>query len=60
MRLGHAEVWIGPGAPLSRHLERDDTGQVSLQCEHLQVKHQLDVVFPLLGHAGRTFERHQW
>src|SRR5688572_11592910 len=53
MRLGHADVRVGSGARFPRQLERDDASHVSLERQHLQVEHQLDVVFPDRGNAGR-------
>ena len=46
VRLGHADLRIGARADFARHLERDDARHVGLQREHLQVEHQLDVLFP--------------
>ena len=56
MRLGHADVRIGPRARLARHLERDDARHVGLQRQHLQIEHQPDVVFPHRRDAGRPIE----
>ena len=47
MRLGDADLRIGPRAHLARELERDDARDVGLQREHLQVEHQLRVLFPI-------------
>ena len=54
VRLRHADLRIGAGAAFARQLKGDDAGHVGAQREHLQVEHQLDVIFPLFGHAGRT------
>ena len=51
MRLGHADLRIRARAHLSRELERDHARDVGLQREHLQVKHQLRVVFPVGRHT---------
>ena len=56
MWLGNSDLRIGPGTGLSGQLERDHSGQVSLQGEHLQIEHQLDVLFPRLGYARRPIE----
>ena len=59
MRLGHADVRVGPRAGLARQLERDDARDVGLERQHLQVEHQPDVVFPDRRHAGRPIELRQ-
>ena len=56
MRLGHPDVRVGSGARFTRHLERDDAGDIGLEGEHLEVEHQPDVVFPHRRHACRTIE----
>ena len=59
VRLGHADLRIGARAALARELERDDARHVRLQRQHLQIEHQLDVLFPVGGHARRALERRQ-
>ena len=53
MRLGDADLRIRPRAHLARELERDDPRDVGLQREHLQIEHQLRVLFPVRRHADR-------
>ena len=56
MRLGHADLRIGARAHFARHLERDDSRDVGLHREHLQVEHQLDVLLPRCRSRQRTIE----
>ena len=56
MRLRHADLRIRSRAALARELERDDARQIGLERQHLQVEHQLHVVFPRFGHARRPVE----
>ena len=53
MRVGYADLRIGAAAQFPPHHERYDAGQVGLVGEHLQVEHQLRVLFVCVGHARR-------
>ena len=59
MRIGHADLRVGPVAGLARELERDHAGDVALQREHLQIEHQPRVIGVRGRHAGRTIEIRQ-
>src|SRR5215203_5422434 len=59
MRLWHADVWVGSGARFTGQLERDDPSDVSLEGQHLQIEHQLDVLFPDRWNAGGSIEIRQ-
>ncbi len=56
MRIGDADFGIAAIARFARELERDDAGDVPLQREHLQVEHQLRVIFVGRRHANRAIE----
>ena len=53
VRLGHANLRIGPGALLLADHERDHARQVRLEREQLQVEHQLQVILEDRRHARR-------
>jgi len=44
MGIRHADFWIGSIAGFAGQLERDDSSQIRLQREGLQVKHQLGMI----------------
>ena len=48
VRVGDADLGVGPRADLAAHHERGHAGEVDLVGQHLQVEHQLDV----LGEGG--------
>ena len=56
VQLGHADVRVGPRARLARQLERDHSCHVGLQREHLELEHELHVVFPHGRHVCRAVE----
>ena len=49
MRVGHADLRIGHAAVLVSDHEGDDAREIALIRQHLQVEHQVHVIFP----AGR-------
>ncbi len=56
MRIGHADLRIGPHAAFAPHHHRDDARQVGLERDDLQVEHQLDVVGVEHRDAGRLVD----
>src|SRR5262249_32599142 len=56
MRVRNSNLGIGTIALLARELERDDTRDVGLKRQNLQVEHDLGVVRERRGNAYRSFE----
>ena len=59
VRLGHADLRIGPRALLLADHERDDARQIGLERQHLQVHHQRQVIFEHRRRAQRLLHRRQ-
>ena len=59
VRVGDADLGIGPVAGLAGELEGDDAGDVALERQHLQVEHQPGVVGVGGRHADRAVEVRQ-
>ena len=60
MPFRHADFAIGPVAAFAPDDKRDRAGQIGLEGQCLQVKHELNVIAPLVGNAGRTVGRWQF
>ena len=60
MRIGHADLGVGPVAGLARQLEGDDAGDIGLEGQDLQVEHQAGVVGVGGGHAHGALEVPAW
>ena len=59
MRLGHADLRVGPRALLLADHEGDDARQVRLQRQQLQIHHQREVILERRRDALRLLERRQ-
>ena len=57
VRLGDAEVRIGPAAQLAAQHEGEDAGDVGLEGDGHQVEHQPDVIAVVVGDADRRIGR---
>ena len=59
MRVGHADLRIGHAAVLVSHHEGDDAREIALKRQHLQVEHQVHVIFPARRDAGGMIDERQ-
>ena len=56
MWLGDPNLWVRSGTPLTSELEGDHPSQIGLEGQDLEVHHELNVIFPILGYAGWSLE----
>ena len=54
VRIRHSDLGIRAVAQLARELERDDPGDVRLECQNLQIEHELRVIGECRGNTDRT------
>ena len=59
MRFGHADLGVGALAGFASKLEGDDSSDVSLERQHLQVEHQLGVIAVTNRNADRPIKIRQ-
>ncbi len=60
MRVGHADLRVGPVAGLPRELEGDHPGDISLHSEQLQVEHQASMIGIRCRHSDGSIEFGKW
>ena len=59
MRVGHADLWKGHAALFAPDHHRNDTSEIALIRQYLQVEHQLDVLFVTGRNARGMVDRRQ-
>ena len=59
MRVGHANLRVGHAAVLVSHHERDDPREVALKRQHLQIEHQIQMIFPARRDARGMIDERQ-
>src|SRR5687768_18008364 len=57
--VGYAAAWVDGGIQFAPEHERDDSRDVRLIGGHLEIEHQLGVLFPAVWNADRSLRQSQ-